>query len=78
MSHGFPITSQRARIAHRCTWCGQDIERGTVYSRWYSINDDGVAATVKMHPKCLDAAREDGDECTPFENERPAPAAPTP
>jgi hypothetical protein len=76
MSHGFPMTMQRARIAHRCTWCGQAIEPRTDYWRWYSINEDGVAATCKMHPECLGAAREDDDEFMPFENERPtAPAA---
>lgn len=67
-------TTQVARVAHRCTWCGQRIEPGECYHRWVTL--DGGAFTSKMHPECVDACDEEcqemGGEYMPFDNERPA------
>ncbi len=59
-----------ARKAHRCTWCGQDIEAGQPYERWASYDD--AAFQNKMHPECAEAC---GDKYyLPFDNDRPVAA----
>jgi len=76
--HATQPETHKARKAHRCEWCWQQIDEGTQYMRyrWY---DSGEAATVKMHPECHkamhEAAREEGGyiEWTPGQ-ERPVPA----
>lgn len=70
-----PIEIRKARREHVCTYCGEAIEIGTRYPRWASY-DDGRAFTNKMHPECLDAAREDAYhdgsfEYTPYNSDRP-------
>lgn len=67
-----------ARKAHRCSWCGQDIPVGEVYSRSRVIYE-GEPITNKFHLECEAAADEIGRatgewEFYPYENERPAPA----
>lgn len=47
-----PSIQVRARKSHRCSWCGNAIEVGAIYRRWYSIVD-GFGATNKVHEKCL-------------------------
>lgn len=58
MSAMSEVTEQRAAKCHCCTWCGERIHEGEMYSRyrWY---DGGDASTVKMHPECF----EDMEEC---------------
>lgn len=65
----------KARKAHQCTWCGQEIEKGEEYKIWSGVCD-GVWSTSKMHPECADACQEEAkewgnDEYTPYTNERP-------
>jgi len=66
-------TTQKARQQHRCSWCGQKIEPGSLYHRWRWF-DDGDASTVKMHDECLGAFERSGDnEFYLYDNERPTP-----
>ena len=73
MMYCTPEKKVTARKAHRCTYCGQAIEVGTTYLTWASV--DGKWYSNKMHPECLDDAREWGHagdfEYTPFDNDRP-------
>ena len=75
-----PTKTLKARKAHRCTYCGQAIEIGMTYLTWASISIDGEWYTNKMHPECLDDAREWGHagdfEYTLFDNERPTSTVP--
>lgn len=63
-----------ARKAHCCTYCGEQIEIGSAYKRWMSIDDK--ALTNKMHPECLSflqtEAGGDSFEYFPYSGERPA------
>ena len=63
-----------ARKPHRCTNCGESIDRGSVYKRWASF--DGRPFTNKMHPECLASLQDDCDESyfeyTLYGGERPA------
>ena len=78
MGHITEVKTHMARKAHRCEWCWQRIDDGTEYKR-YRYFDGGEAATIKMHPECMDAMQEEaaywgGDfEWTPGQ-ERPLPA----
>ena len=60
---------KKARKAHKCDWCAEDIVRGACYSRWAWF-EDGSACTVKVHPECLEALRHWDDEWTPFVHRR--------
>lgn len=65
----------KAAKPHRCTWCGQSIEKGEKHSMWKSV--DGGWFTNRMHPECADACAEEcrewnDDEYQPYDNERPA------
>ena len=68
-------TTQAAKKVHRCSWCWQRIEIGSIYKR-YRFFDGGDAGTCKMHPECFcameEAAKEEGGylEWTPGQ-ERP-------
>ena len=53
-----PETRQKARKSHRCTWCGNPIDIGVVYVRWYSIVDD-YGATNRVHVECLPGVYEE-------------------
>ena len=41
----------KARSEHRCCWCGETIEKGETYYRWFCVFE-GSANTLKMHPEC--------------------------
>jgi len=49
-----PSIIAKARKAHRCSWCGEVIAKGTVYHRRYSCSE-GIGSTVKQHPECAAA-----------------------
>jgi hypothetical protein len=40
----------RARKQHRCHWCGEAIEVGQSYARWFSKSDGPY--TTRVHPEC--------------------------
>ena len=40
-----------AKKAHRCSWCGEQIDPKTRYRRTRAIND-GRPYTEKLHPEC--------------------------
>lgn len=63
-----------ARKPHRCTWCGQAIEKGEQHFMWKSVDDSWF--TNRMHRECLDACTEEchfyGEvEYPAYQNERP-------
>lgn len=43
----------KARKAHPCSWCGEDIERGEVYQTW--TYGDPTPSVVRMHAECDEA-----------------------
>jgi len=55
MSHASNYTSQAARKAHICDWCGTSIEPGERYAKWTWF-EDGTATTVRSHDVCREAA----------------------
>lgn len=67
-----PSTLQKARKAHACTWCEEEIAAGERYERWLSI--DRKAYTNKMHIECANACHENSFDYdgtyTPFDNVR--------
>ena len=56
--HMTEVETHKARKTHRCEWCWQRIDEGTEYKR-YRYYDGGEAATIKMHPECMDAMQEE-------------------
>lgn len=56
--HMTEVETHKARKAHRCEWCWQRIDEGTEYKR-YRYYDGGEAATIKMHPECMEAMQEE-------------------
>lgn len=63
-----------ANKPHVCTYCGEAIDKGEQYTRWYSVEDSWF--TNKMHLECYESVRErtgeDGDhEYTAYTGERP-------
>jgi predicted nucleic acid-binding Zn-ribbon protein len=68
-----------ARKQHRCTWCGEHIEKGDTYVRVSGVFD-GDLQTSKFHPECDDACTEEARyeggsfEFMPYDNERPIAA----
>jgi hypothetical protein len=71
-----------ARKAHKCIWCGQQIEAGQPYTYERSIFE-GDPQSHHWHPECLSAMRaemdaEDGEfEFNPYYNERAAATSTT-
>ena len=67
-------STQRARKAHRCSWCGQPIPVGEEYVRTRFVFE-GDPGSNKFHMECDKAAAEDyaewGEGFMPYENERP-------
>lgn len=74
--HVLSEETHKARISHRCIWCGGTINRGETYRR-YKVIYEGCFHDNKFHPECDDAclteAREEGGftEFMPYSNERP-------
>ena len=70
-----------ARKNHRCTWCGQVIQKGVGYWSWTGVIDNGWS-TSKVHLECLEPldeeCHENGGEYEPFCNERPIATLPVP
>jgi hypothetical protein len=65
--------TRQARKHHRCTYCGEQINRGDSYT-FQSGNWDGRWFESKIHHECFDDMCENGDgEYTPYSNERPLP-----
>jgi len=70
--------TRKARKAHRCIWCGQQILPGETY-RYVRGVFEGDPQSNHYHQECdnacsLWAAEEGGDgEFAPYENERPKP-----
>lgn len=68
-------SKQRARKAHRCSWCGQPIDVGDEYVRVRGVFE-GYPLVNKFHPECDAAAAADyqewGEGFMPYENQRPA------
>lgn len=65
----------KARKAHRCIWCAQDIAVGEAYDYVTGVSYGDFQAN-HWHPECKDAAwkelKESGeDEFTPWDNARP-------
>lgn len=62
-----------AKKDHKCIWCAEKIEKGTVYSHWKSVDDSWVAS--RCHPECFDDLQEEcqfnGGEFMPYCGERP-------
>lgn len=65
----------KARKPHRCTNCGESINKGDTYKRWASFGD-GSAFTNKMHPECLKDLQDNNGyfEYTLYGGERPSSA----
>ena len=57
--------SVKARKAHRCSWCGEDIVRGEMYQTW--TYGDPTPTTVRMHPECDRACSSRSDHYEPFD-----------
>jgi hypothetical protein len=62
---------RKARKAHRCSYCGQAIERGERYHHQTGTWDGGWFDS-KFHDECIADLSENGDgEFTPYSNDRP-------
>lgn len=60
-----------ARKHHRCSYCGEAINKGDQYT-FQKGNYDGHWFESKMHDECFDDMAETGDgEYTPYVNDRP-------
>ena len=44
----------KARVDHKCDWCGEAIDKGTQYHKW-ACKDMGSVFPVKMHQECYEA-----------------------
>jgi hypothetical protein len=49
--HAGQLKHIKTRKRHRCDWCNGWIESGSVVPSWFYA-DDGIAATLRMHPEC--------------------------
>ena len=47
-----------ARKTHRCTWCGELIDKGESYTHERSVYD-GYMQSQHWHPECLSAMRDE-------------------
>jgi hypothetical protein len=67
-----------ARKQHRCIWCGEAIDTGSVYVDEASVFD-GSWQAHKWHPECEDDARtcfQYDDTFAPYAQDRPKEVAP--
>lgn len=73
MTYCAPTKTLVARKDHRCTNCGEPINKGDTYLRWTSVDDNWF--TSKMHPECHQSLMDDADggqfEYMPYSGERP-------
>ena len=53
--------THNALKSHRCSWCSDRIDVGTVYRR-YRFYDGVDAGTVKMHTECYDVMNVEAEE----------------
>jgi hypothetical protein len=51
-----PPLTRMARKRHICSWCGEVIEKLSVYQRRFCCGD-GAGSTIKQHPECAAAER---------------------
>lgn len=51
MNYATASIQRNAKTTHKCSWCGQIIERETKYRRWAWF-DEGTVSTIKMHLEC--------------------------
>lgn len=66
-----PHEIRRARKAHRCIYCSEEIHVGESYVHQTGVSD-GRWYTSKMHQECFQELCDSGDfEFTPNSNERP-------
>jgi hypothetical protein len=66
-----PSESRKARKDHRCSYCGETINKGRAYT-FQKGNWDGRWFESKMHDECFNDMCENGDgEYTLYSNERP-------
>jgi lipocalin len=66
-----PSETRKARKDHRCTYCGEVINKGDDYT-FQKGHYDGAWYELKMHPECWEDQCENGDgEYTLYSNERP-------
>jgi hypothetical protein len=62
-----PTKVEHAKKAHKCSWCGEAIEVGSLYWRWFAVQD--YADTLKFHPECYEVLPQ-GEEWKPYEHKR--------
>ena len=61
---------RKARKAHQCIYCAEEIAAGNIYSHQTGVYD-GRWYTNKMHTECFEDAFDGEDEFMPYSNERP-------
>ena len=71
----FTMKTTRARIVHRCIWCGEPIDTGEQYLRERSVYD-GNMQNFAWHQECRKSAEDgwdngDDPEFTAYGGERP-------
>jgi len=77
MSDFFNYTYPIARKEHRCEWCGEPIPKGEKHIHGSGVWE-GDWQNWRMHNECHEIGLlndEITDGFSPFENERPKPAA---
>ena len=52
MSFSSDPVDVKASKTHRCHWCGENIEKGEVYARWFCSES---SSTIKVHQECMEA-----------------------
>lgn len=62
--------SRKARKDHRCTYCGEAIQRGEVYSEQTGVWD-GKAFRSRFHSECFEDLCDGEGEFTPYSQDRP-------
>lgn len=66
-----PPVTRTAQKDHRCSYCGETINKGESYE-FQDGNWDGRWFKSKMHPECFEDMCEEGNgEYTLYSNERP-------
>ena len=65
--------TRKARKAHLCIWCGQQIKAGEAYRRQRLVFQGDIQSN-SWHPECFDSVdwQEYEDGFSPYEGERPS------